>query len=308
MDIGRRRQPRQERRVFDGVPSPKAAPSKNLVTPPRSEHNPERERTPGENRPATLLEGPTFVHPSGNEHRDGEGEGHAKAHESEVQQRWMNRDEGIVLQQRVGARSLKYVCRIMQERIGRTHHQEREEGSNREEHHRGPADDGFGLVAAVVDQDAERDRGLQENPQHERAFERRPKTCNRIQERRKRRVILRDVGERKIVGDERKLHHADGGCDASDRETGPPQCTRGATSANDQRLFHEPSECAEETDVQGSSSKPRQDHRTVPLGAFTRLGCAAMYDAVCLTNICVAINVSDVSLVKWPSTTTGMSA
>ena len=59
-----------------------------------------------------------------------------------------------------------------------------------------------------------------------------------------------------------------------------------------------PPSSADEADVEGGSPEPRQDHRTVPLGALTRFGCAAMYDAVCLTMIWVPSKVSDVELVK----------
>ena len=59
-----------------------------------------------------------------------------------------------------------------------------------------------------------------------------------------------------------------------------------------------PPERADEADVERGPAEPGQDHRTVPLGAFTRFGCAAMYDAVCFTMICVPSNVSEVDVVK----------
>ncbi len=97
VDVGGRGQPRQQRRVLDGVPAPESAPAEYLVAPPRPEHDAEGERTPGEHRPTPLLQGPALLHSTGHEHRNGEGEGDAEAHKSQIEQRRVYRNQGIVL-------------------------------------------------------------------------------------------------------------------------------------------------------------------------------------------------------------------
>ena len=167
MDIGGRREPRQQRGVLDGIPPPKAAPAEDLVAPPRAEHDAERERTPGEHRPAALLERPAFLDSAGDEHRDREGEGNAHPNEAEVEQGRVHRDEWIVLQQRVGSGALLNRGGAMDEGVGRTHHQEREEGADREQHDGRPADDRIVALAPVVEDDGERERALEEHPEHQ---------------------------------------------------------------------------------------------------------------------------------------------
>ena len=56
-------------------------------------------------------------------------------------------------------------------------------------------------------------------------------------------------------------------------------------------LMDDAAEGGEERDVERDAPEPSERHRTLPLGAFTRLGCWAMYVAVCFTRICVPSNV-----------------
>jgi 4-hydroxybenzoate polyprenyltransferase len=56
-------------------------------------------------------------------------------------------------------------------------------------------------------------------------------------------------------------------------------------------LVENAAESGEERDVERDAPEPGERHRTLPLGAFTRFGCWAMYVAVCFTRICVPSNV-----------------
>ncbi len=199
----------------------------------------------------------------------------------------MHRHQGIVLQQRVGSRSLEDAGRIVDERIGRSHHQQSEERADDKQRRPRDFDDVVAAVAPVIIQNAEGDGTLQHHPQHQRSFKRGPESGDRIKQWRERGVVLSDVGQRKVMRNEGEFHNANGEKDASERETRPPQCVRVALGANRTHLLDHSSHRANETQVQAGSSEPGQRHRTDPLGAFTRLGCAAMYCAVCLTRICV---------------------
>ncbi len=91
--------------------------------------------------------------------------------------------------------------------------------------------------------------------------------------------------------DERELHDRDRADDPGERDPGPPQRTRRTIGSQCDHLMDETAQRREEGDVERRAPEPRQGHRTLPLGAFTRFGCSAMYVAVCFTRICVPSNV-----------------
>ncbi len=102
-----RREPRKEGRVLHRIPGPVSAPPEYLVGPPHSRDDREREKAPGGNGPAPRDPDPGGIRqPSAQEGTDREGEGHGEAHESEVEQRGMDRHQDVILQQRVGARAV----------------------------------------------------------------------------------------------------------------------------------------------------------------------------------------------------------
>ena len=176
VDVGRRRQPRQQRGVLDRVPAPEAAPAEHLVAPPRAEHDADRERAPGQHRPAPLLERPAVVHPAGDEHRDGEGEGHGEADEAGVEQRRVHRrPAGCPGAGRWARRPGRRTPALATNGSAGPDHQEGEERADAEQHQRRPADDGVARLRAGSDATtAERHAGEQQRPQQQRALERRP--------------------------------------------------------------------------------------------------------------------------------------
>ena len=98
-----RGQPREQRRVLDRVPTPEATPTEHRVAPPRAEHDADREKAPRDQRGAAHRREPPFAEAAGDERGDRERERDRESDVARVEHRRVDRDERMVLQQRVRA-------------------------------------------------------------------------------------------------------------------------------------------------------------------------------------------------------------
>ena len=105
VDVGGRRQPRQQAGVLHRVPRPHPAPTEHGVAPPAAEEDADGEKRPREQRPPARLEQPPLADSTGDEGGDGEGERHRHADVAEVEDRRVEQHEDVVLQQRVRPRA-----------------------------------------------------------------------------------------------------------------------------------------------------------------------------------------------------------
>ena len=209
VQVGRSAQPRQQRRVLDRVPAPEATPPEDLVRPPRAEHDADRKERERHQRPAPALDLPAIPDAPRGQHADGEGEGNREPDESRVEQRRMDGDQRVVLQQRVGAEARQHLVR-RDERIRRSEHEAEEERGDDEEHHGGPPDDGVGRNSAVApDENTGEDR-QDEAPQQDRPGQGGPQTGDGVQQRGDGAVVLGHEDDAEVVGDQRVLHGQDG--------------------------------------------------------------------------------------------------
>ena len=103
MQEGGRRQPRNEGGVLHRIPGPVAAPAEHLVAPPRPQDHPDGQEAPGEQGPAPGLDEPALADPTGDQAGAGEGEGNGEADQPQIEERRMEGDQDVVLQERIGA-------------------------------------------------------------------------------------------------------------------------------------------------------------------------------------------------------------
>ena len=101
VEVGGAGEPREQRGVLHGVPSPEAAPPEHLVAPPGAEDDPDGEEAPGEEGGPPGLDEPALAEPTRGQRRDGERERHREAHEAQVEHRRVEGHEDVLLQERV---------------------------------------------------------------------------------------------------------------------------------------------------------------------------------------------------------------
>src|SRR5690242_1438688 len=89
-------EPREERRVFNRIPSPIAAPAKYRVRPVSTEKNPAGQKAPGNHGPTTRNVDPFLTWILHDEGAQRKSERHRKPHISQVQHRRMNNHLGIL--------------------------------------------------------------------------------------------------------------------------------------------------------------------------------------------------------------------
>ena len=86
MQKRRAREPGHEGGVLDRIPEPEAAPAELVIGPPAAHGDADREEAPGGERPGPDPAGPGGVDPAFEQGRDGEREGHRKAHVTEIEE------------------------------------------------------------------------------------------------------------------------------------------------------------------------------------------------------------------------------
>ena len=193
-------EPREQRRVLDRVPAPEAAPAEHRVAPPRAEHDADREEAPRDERRTADRGEPSFTESSGDERGDREGERDREADVARVEERRVDRDERMVLQQRVRARTVERDrAGLRLERVRGEEHQREEEQQHSVLHQCGPRDEWIvGTVAEAPNRDRDVHR-QQECPQQDRPLERAPCGRERVETRCARATLSTTYLQREVV-------------------------------------------------------------------------------------------------------------
>ena len=155
-------------------------------------------------------EQPPLPHPAGDERADGERERHREPHVAEIEHRRMECHEDVVLQQRVGARTVVAHRRVERTEGRRgTDHQQEEEPAHHEQGQHRPADHRVGGPVAELHDDGHHVAAQDQGPQQDRALERRPQRGDVEQRGGGRRPVIGDERHREVAGDQRPFHHHD---------------------------------------------------------------------------------------------------
>ena len=207
MDERDRGEPREQRRVLHRVPSPVAAPPQHRVAPQRAEEEAGGEEPERDERRAAHVREPALPEATGRERRDRERERDREPDEAGVEDRRVDDDERVVLQQRVRALSVGRDRAVdLAERIRREQHQQEEEAEHDQLHQRRPRDERIlGAVAKAPRGEADVSR-QRKRPQQDRAFERAPRGRERVETGRGARDVVGDVLDREVVREQRALH------------------------------------------------------------------------------------------------------
>src|SRR5262249_56899925 len=88
--------PRHERGVLDRIPEPPAAPAERVVGPIRAHGDAEGEKYPGKERPRADPARPGGIDAAVDQRRHREGERNREADVTEVEQRWMDGEAGVL--------------------------------------------------------------------------------------------------------------------------------------------------------------------------------------------------------------------
>ena len=96
----RAREPRQERGIFDGIPTPIAAPTQHGISPMRAEEDAAGQKSPGHHRPTAGNVNPLFSGIAHDQRTQRKGERNGEAHVAQIQHGRVNHHLGI-LQERV---------------------------------------------------------------------------------------------------------------------------------------------------------------------------------------------------------------
>ncbi len=199
-------QPRQERRIFHGIPRPVPTPTQNLVRPPHSRDDCGGEKRPRREHPAAREPRPV-VRPrlAGEDCAHRKRERHRHSHVAEVQQGWVHRHQDVVLEQRIGPRSVSWHRPHRLEGIGRTHEQDGEEQDDAEQRRRRERQQ---LPRSVPVNPGH--RGSVEckhpGPEENGAFQRPPQRDDGEQQRCGTASDGRDIGDGKVVRHQRHDH------------------------------------------------------------------------------------------------------
>ena len=238
--------------------------------------------------------------------------GHREADVPEVQDRRVEQDQDVVLQQRVGAGPVEPGGDrwAVGERVGRAEAQQGEERQHDEHHGEGPADEWVPGAAPEAPADGSGEAGQDDDPQQDRPLEGRPHRGHVVERRRGAGADLLDVGQREVAGDQRPLHHDHGQHGAAEAQVGvdrrhaqdaplaPPHAVdrgqraeRGAGQGQ-----HQPG--PPERAVQAGG-----EHVVASAGASSRRSAfSASYSLECLTS---TRSPSNVPATSSPCTTTG---
>ena len=93
-------QPGHEGRDFDWVPSPVAAPAEHIISPTPAKQQPEREKEPGDQRPAARDTNPDIIFAPDCQRADGKAIGDNKADKAQIEHRRVD-DHARVTQERI---------------------------------------------------------------------------------------------------------------------------------------------------------------------------------------------------------------
>ena len=193
--------------VFNRVPCPHATPTQHFIAPPRTEHNADCEEAPCKQRPTSCCEQPTFAHSPSDQRSNCERKWHGHTHVSQIQQRWVEHDEQMVLQQRVRARSVKHSCWASSKRVrwAKRKHEEK----HRHDEHDAKRITRQHIVHLFAQPKRHRECVASEDkhPHQNGAFERTPHRRKVVQGGRRNTAYLLHVSKREISIDHGAFHH-----------------------------------------------------------------------------------------------------
>ena len=200
-----RREPREEGCVLHRVPRPVAAPAQYLVRPPGARHDAYGEERPRGHRPAPRRPNPLLVQLAAEQRADREREWHGQSDVAEVQHRRMKTHQGVILQQRVGPRSIRRHRENLAERVHLRRKQPVKEQPN-ESHHAPGERDEPGIRLPVYERHEGSVRGEDQTPEQDRALEAAPQGDRRVVRRRLETSDARHVGHAEVMREKRDLH------------------------------------------------------------------------------------------------------
>ncbi len=207
MEIGRAGQPGKQRCVLDRVPGPVPAPAQHLVAPPRTEHDAEGEEAPRRHGPPSGLEQPALADSTRDERRDREGERNGESDVPGVEHRRMERDEQVILEQRVRTGADEISGDIDgHERVRRARHQGEEERSDAVEHDHRPAEQRIGAPVPELHHDGGDVDREHQGPQQDRTLQGGPDGREVEQRRRGVAPDLLDEGHGVVPLEQRHFH------------------------------------------------------------------------------------------------------
>ena len=221
-------EPGHERGVFDGIPTPVAAPAENGVGPVHAEDDAAGEEEPRDHRPAAGDPNPLLTGVAHHQGAQREGEGNREADVAEVEHRRMNNHLGV-LKQRIETEA---VCRSDAagnegEGLGDEVDQQEEEDLHAGEDGGGVGVEGdVGFVAKAKDEAV---GGEQPCPEQQRAFLPGPDGGELVEPGEGDAAVVEDVVDREIVGEEGPDQGEGGGSDGD--EAGDAGAASGLTDA-----------------------------------------------------------------------------
>ena len=207
VQVGGPGQPGQERGVLHRIPRPVATPAQHVVGPPGPEDDAHRQATPGDQRPPTSLQQPALPEATSGQGGHRQGEGHGEPDVTQIEHRWVERHEHVVLEQWVGARPVVADPRLEPaEWLRWAGQQEEEEGADREHDQQGPTD--HRIAQSVPEPAHDQDQIAHENqhPKQNRSLEGRPQGGHVEQCRGPMAAVLGHKGHSEVPGDQRPFH------------------------------------------------------------------------------------------------------
>ena len=199
--------PRKQRCVFNRVPCPHATPAQHFIAPPRTKHNADCEEAPRKQCPTSCCEQPTFAHSPSYQRSNCKRKRHGHTHVSQIQQRWVEHDEQVVLQQRVRARPVKHSCWAGSKRVRWT--KRKHEEKHRHDEHDAKRITRQHIVHLFTQPKGHRECVASEDkhPHQNGTFERTPHRCKVVQGGRRNTAYLLYVSKREISIDHGAFHH-----------------------------------------------------------------------------------------------------
>ena len=278
MQVGGRRQPRDERGVLDGVPRPVPAPAEHLVGPPRAEDDADGEEAPREQRPASRFDQPAFPEPTRHQGGDSECEGNREADIAEVEHRRVERHQRMVLQQRIRPGTVGGDRAVDDsEGIGGPRHQGEEEAGDDEYRQRRPPDERVGRPLAEVVNHHGEIAGEDDRPEQDRPLQRRPHAGDGEEQRRLATAVLGDILQREVVTQQCRLHgdHAEHGAGQDHPRVLAARLEQPRITAPQPEAECDDAHRGPEQAEPHPRGAKRRAHGTVDGGTVTRDGCLA---------------------------------
>ena len=201
MEKRRGDQPRHERGILYRIPEPPAAPAELVVGPPRAQRDSDGQEHPGGERPRTDPARPGGVDLAFDQSRRREAERNRKPDISEVEERRVERETGI-LKQRVQVVPVERRGFDPRERIGCEQHQRQERRGDRALHREDPRFQPR-RKAAAEQRDQAAEQRQHQHPKQKRSFVVPPNAGELVEQRLRRMGVPRHQLDREVRRRER---------------------------------------------------------------------------------------------------------